>query len=128
MSSRPSSRTDARTAPRLKLPAMYTLARVKPRGDERYRWTGYIYDISASGMRIELDDAVDLGAEVEVRAMLPGANHTSIHVSGHIVRMHDDADEPGPMRMGLTFDRFHHPNDRKRLNDYLRNQGFAQAA
>ncbi|MCX5658861.1 MAG: PilZ domain-containing protein [Planctomycetota bacterium] len=116
---------EARQAPRLKLPAMYTLVRVRPMGREKYIWTGFIYDVSDTGMRIELDCDLDPGTQVEVRAMLPGARQTTIHATGHIVRRHDDHDEPGPVRMGLEFDSFNHADDRMRLSAYLANSGLA---
>jgi c-di-GMP-binding flagellar brake protein YcgR len=109
----------AREYPRLKLPAMYTLIRVRPEGQERYCWTGYIYDISASGMRFELDAALEAGTHVEVRAMLPGSQQVTIQASGTVVRQHDDADERGPIRMGLKFERFVRHADRTRLIDYI---------
>ncbi len=98
---------------------MYTLIRVKPSGDDRYRWTGHIYDISESGLRFELDQALEPGTEVEVRAMLPGSQHITINASGRVVRIHDDRDEHGPMRMGMTFDKFSRHVDHERLNGYL---------
>ena len=110
---------DARHSPRLKLPPMYTLVRVKPEGAERFRWTGYIYDISESGMRFELDAPVEPGTRLEVRAMLPGIFHTTFNARGMVVRIHDDDDAPAPCRMGMVFDSFEQEDDRMRLQDYL---------
>ena len=56
--------THARHEARLKLPAMYTLLRARRVGDTRYRWTGYIYDISVAGMRFELDKALEPGTRI----------------------------------------------------------------
>jgi hypothetical protein len=112
-------RNDARQAPRLALPPMYTLVRVRPRGEERFCWTGHIYDISASGMRFELDEPLPAGTEIEVRAMLPGYPHTTFNAAGHVVRRHDDPEDLGPARMGMSFDAFSHGGDRRRLEDYL---------
>ncbi len=117
---------EARTNPRLRLPAMYTLLRVRPVGHQRYRWTGHIYDISESGMRFELDTPLPAGSEVEVRGMLPGSQQVTFHASGKIVRLHDP-EEVGPTRMGMTFTRFNHDIDRKRLNIYL-NEAARRAA
>ena len=117
--SRPSA--DSRRTPRYKMPAMYTLVRVRPKGSERFCWTGYIYDISTSGMRLELDKALAAGTQVDVRAMLPGNPHTTFDAAGHVVRCHDDADDVGPVRMGLNFDKFPHANDRRQLENYLSN-------
>jgi c-di-GMP-binding flagellar brake protein YcgR len=107
---------------------MYTLVRVRPRGDGKYCWTGYIYDISSTGMRFELDSAIEAGAEIEIRAMLPGFPHTTFNATGHVVRRHDDLEERGPIRMGMVFDRFANTNDRRKLEDYLVNQSGRMAA
>jgi len=120
MSSASQGLDEARQAPRLKLPPMYTFVRVRPRDHgERYCWTGYVYDISASGMRFELDEALEPGTDIEARAMLPGAMHTTINVSGRVVRLHDDDELAGPQRMGMTFDQFISNDDEQRLTDYL---------
>ena len=110
---------DLRCASRITLPAMYTLVRVRPRGVGRYSWTGYAYDISNTGMRFELDEAVQPGAPLDVRVMLPGRKTATFHASGRVVRMHDDADEPGPVRMGMRFDEFRRQSDRDHLSSYL---------
>lgn len=117
---------EARSTQRLRLPAMYTLLRVRHVGDQRYRWTGHIYDISESGMRFELDTPLPAGTEVEVRGMLPGSHQVTFHAAGRIVRMHDD-EEVGPTRMGMTFTKFNHDIDRQRLNIYLNHSGMKAA-
>ena len=111
---------DARNQPRTRLPAMYTLLRVRQPGSSRYQWTGHIYDISESGMRFELDKPIEPGTQVEVRAMLPGARHTTVDAAGRIVRLHAE-DEPGPARMCLKFDTFTRPIDQHKLEQYLAN-------
>lgn len=110
---------DTRQAARIKLPPMYTLVRVRPEGQKRYCWTGFIYDISNSGMRFELDELLEPGTPIEVRVMLPGAEPTTFQASGRVVRAHDDADEPGPVRMGMRFDGFRGHTDRDCLNHYV---------
>ena len=118
------STTDAqRATPRLKLPPMYTLVRVRLPGDSHYRWTGHVYDVSLAGMRFELDEALPPGTSVETRTMLPGQAHTLFHATGRIIRLHDEADEPGPMRMGMAFDGFTTPLDRRRLAEHLEQAG-----
>ena len=114
-----SQSSELRSAARLKLPAMYTLIRVRPVGEDRYRWTGHIYDVSESGMRFELDQPIDAGTRVEVRAMLPGSSHITFNATGRVVRLHDDSDDCGPVRMGMVFERFAHHSDQLRLSDYL---------
>lgn len=119
---------EQRTSPRFKLPPMYTLLRARPEQaaspDEldqpsRYPWTGHVYDISTAGMRFELDHALPAGARLEVRVLLPGQGHHAFRAVGSVIRLHDDADEPGPMRMGMTFDRFADEADQRLLAGYL---------
>jgi len=118
---------EARIAPRLSLPAAYTLVRVKPVGGDRYRWTGHIYDISLTGMRFELDAPLPPGSEVEVRGMLPGHHHTTFRATGRVVRIHDDQDsDGGPSRMAMTFDKFQTTIDQRKLMDYLETRGLMQ--
>ncbi len=119
---------DARHKPRLKLPAMYTLLRARPQGHERYCWTGHIYDVSDSGMRFELDQPLKPGTSIEVRAMLPGSRHIIFNATGHVVRLHDDRDEQGPMRMGMAFDHFVRESDHERLTTYLIDSGTVSQA
>jgi hypothetical protein len=127
MGKQASQPSESRSTPRLKLPAMYTLVRVRPVGEERYRWTGHIYDVSESGMRFELDQPIEAGTRVEVRAMLPGSSHITFNAAGHIVRLHDDCDERGPVRMGMVFERFTRQGDQLRLSDYLSGAGLKAA-
>lgn len=121
--------TEARQRPRIKIPAMYTLLRVRCKGEERYRWTGYIYDVSGSGMRFELDEALEPGSEIEVRAMLPGSQHTTFRAAGRVIRIHSD-DEPTntPCRMGMVFTDFQTDVDRRRLEEYLYDRGIEKRA
>ena len=119
---------NARQHPRLTLPPMYTVFRARPQGKKRFCWTGHIYDVSAAGMRFEIDAPVKPGTAIEFRATLPGPNPTTINAQGHIVRYHDDPAEPGPIRMALTIDEFPHDTDKLRLQSYLRDHGLTQAA
>ncbi|MEL7089783.1 MAG: PilZ domain-containing protein [Planctomycetota bacterium] len=119
---------EARGFPRLKVPAMYSLVRVRPAGGDRYLWTGHIYDVSLSGMRFEIDHALEPGTPVEVRGILPGQEHVTFSATGTVVRFHDDSPEPGPTRMGMNFASDHHEADQDRLTDYLDDHGLKIAA
>lgn len=110
---------DPRRFPRLKLPPMYTLIRVKPHGDEAYLWTGHIYDVSESGIRFELDQSLAPGTRVDVRAMLPGARHATFEATGRVVRIHDEWDHFGPSRMGLIIEQFSDTDSEEQLKSYL---------
>jgi len=98
---------------------MYTLIRVKPHGDEIFLWTGHIYDISATGIRFELDQSLAPGSLVDVRVLLPGATHATFEATGRIVRIHDEWDTQGPIRMGLIIDHFAADEDQRQLHTYL---------
>lgn len=119
MSLKLQSGAEARQSPRLRLPAMYTLLRLRKKGQTRYSQTGYIYDISQTGMRFELDDPIEPGTELEFRALLPGSHTTTFCAKGRLVRMHDDLHEVGPVRMAMHFDRFKSTIDQQKLAEYL---------
>lgn len=113
-----------RRQPRTKVPAMYTLVRARVAGEQRYRWTGHIYDISLDGMRFELDETVEPGTRIEFRAMLPGQSQVMFRAVGQVVRLHDG--DAGPARMGMRFERFTSLIDQRRLRDYLHTRMFAE--
>jgi len=98
---------------------MYTHLRARTSADGDYQWDGYIYDISESGIRFELDDAIEPGTNLDVHITLPGKFNAEFDVTGEVVRMHDEDDEPGPRRMAMTFKRFDQPTDQQKLSDYL---------
>lgn len=110
---------DHRRQPRMKVAAMYTLMRARVVGDERYRWTGHIYDISIEGMRFELDETVEPGTAIEFRAMLPGQSQVMFRAVGRVVRLHEGETGIGPVRMGMQFERFISLIDQRRLREYL---------
>ncbi len=118
---------DLRNNPRLKVPPMYTLIRVTQPGKTRATMTGHIYDVSTTGMRFELDRPIAAGTTIQARALLPGKTHTTVQLSGQVVRHHSDADDPGPARMAMRFDRTSHRKDLLRLTDYLRDAGLRAA-
>src|SRR5690606_28307438 len=126
----PTGSAESRQAPRLKLAPMYTLLRAKKAGTQKYRWSGYIYDISMSGMRFELDQALEPGTTLEVRATLPYSRHGAFVATGQVVRIHDDVEESpsGPYRMAMHFTSFRCDVDEAHLADYLSNSGLRLAA
>ena len=77
MSDSPTPSADLRNHPRLKVPPMYTLIRVTRRDQSEATMTGHIYDVSATGMRFELDRPIEPGTAIEARALLPGKTHTA---------------------------------------------------
>jgi c-di-GMP-binding flagellar brake protein YcgR len=120
---------DARRFPRVSLPAMYTLARVRLEGEPGYHLHGHLYDLSLGGTRLELDRPLPIGEWLELRAMLPGAPHVTFRATGRVVRDHAPCfDEMGAPRMGLAFEAFHSEMERRRVRQYLADRGIEPEA
>lgn len=120
--------TDARQAPRIRVPAMYSDVRARPKGKRRYNWTGHVYDISRSGMRFEFDEKIETGTALDVRLTLPGRGQKPIRLTGRVVRVEDEDGEEGPVIMAMTFGSFRSEADAQRLDDYLAAHGLRVAA
>jgi Tfp pilus assembly protein PilZ len=63
---------------------------------------GHAYDISESGVRIELDHALEVGESVNLSVELPWAG-PQIQGPAKVVWVNDEQDDPGPRRMALRF-------------------------
>jgi len=120
-------RRDQRQHPRIKVPAMYTLVRARIVGSNKYTWTGHIYDVSLGGLRVELDMPMEVGTQLELRGMLPGCGHTTFRAICRVARIHSDAEERGPVVLGLQFESFQSPMDRQRLAEYIDVRSKAEA-
>ena len=95
---------------------MYTAVTARRSGADGLH--GHVYDISADGVRIELDEALLPGESVALCLHLPGARD-SVEASASVVWVHDDADDPGPRRMALRFTAFGNNADQRRLIGYI---------
>lgn len=93
---------ESRVHPRRALPLGYCAVSVR-RGGVGPTLTGHAYDISMGGVRFELDEPLLEGEQVELTVHLPGRHPVTIHAHGEVVRMHDEPDEIGPVRMGARF-------------------------
>lgn len=103
---------------RFRLCPMYTSVIVRRPGEDQER-CGHAYDISESGVRIELDEPLEVGESVQLDLKLPGSTATDLTVPAEVVWVHDADDDPGPRRMALRFKAFASLTDRDRLLDYL---------
>ncbi|MDA1007841.1 MAG: PilZ domain-containing protein [Planctomycetota bacterium] len=79
---------------------------------------GHAYDVSTSGLRFELDNALAAGTPITIELYLPGCIKT-IHGKGHVVRVFETDDDPGPRRMAAHFDTFDSESDRSSLTSHL---------
>ena len=75
---------------------------------------GHGYDISSTGMRFELDEALAAGTEVTID-LYPPAEQVPIRIRGTVVRVFSSDDDPEPRRMAVQFTGFDSPKDRERL-------------
>lgn len=91
------------------------------------RFEGHAYDISESGVRIELDVALEIGQGVALHLSLPGQD-TPMFVAADVVWVNDELDDPGPRRMALRFTDFIVETERARLLAYLGNAITKRAA
>jgi len=114
-----------RNAERFAVAPMYTEIRARRRdGDEM---TGHIYDVSSSGVRLELDEAVAPGEAMTVAMDLPGVVGP-VGAAGVIVWINDELDDPGPRRMAMRIETFASADDRQRYARFLGGSFARQAA
>ncbi len=106
-----------RQAERFSVAPMYTEIRAR-RESESPEMSGHIYDVSATGIRLELDEPVTPGDELAIVMDLPGSDG-SVDAQGTVVWLHDELDDPGPRRMALRIDTFGSHEDRQRYARFL---------
>lgn len=121
-----------RRHPRIRVQPMYTsvsVQRIEQRdaGFGMCRLEGHAYDVSLTGVRIELDVSLAVGEQVTVSLGLPGATR-DINAKGDVVWVNDEDDDPGPRRAALVFTGFVTKEDRARLAGYLATNELRQAA
>ncbi len=109
-----------RTHRRYRLAPMYTVVTARRTGDRSGlpRLTGHVYDISAGGARIELDEPLEPGESITVLLDLPGAV-PDLKARGSVVWVSDSTDDPGPRRIALRFTGFPDRSDHDRLMKFL---------
>ena len=95
-----------------------TACRKSAGAGEEPKLHGHVYDLSRSGVRIELDVPLDPGESVALLLDLPGAG-AEVEASASVVWVNDALDDPGPRRMALWFTEFARDADRDRLTQYL---------
>jgi len=79
---------------------------------------GHVYDLSGTGIRLELDEPLAMGKQVEVDFFFAGILK-AIHFSGIVTRVFDAIDDPGPRRMGIEIQSFASEADESRMGALL---------
>jgi hypothetical protein len=119
MSHAPDAVLNRRQCERFRLPAMYTSVSATPVAAQATpNFQGHAYDVSESGIRIELDEPLDPGQTVDLRLDLPGGA-AEVSARADVVWVNEQEDDPGPRRMALRFIKFKTGDDRARLLRYL---------
>jgi len=118
--------SDRRRHERYALAPMYTHITAR-RSNDADQYTGHAYDISESGLRIELDDDVTPGDSVELELHIAG-EPGDVHATVEVVRVFEPDDDPGPRRMGVQFRDFRTADDRERLLSWLGSGHLQRAA
>lgn len=119
---------DRRKDPRFTLMPMYTTVEARRlAGDVDTPLLGHAYDISETGVRIELDEALEPGESIDIQLTLPGAT-SSVAASADVVWVNDEMDDPGPRRMALRFTNFRSDQDHDGLLGYLSSALLRRAA
>ena len=86
---------------------------------------GHVYNLSATGIRLELDEALAVGKQVEVDFFFAGILK-AIHFTGVVTRVFDEIDDPGPRRMGIEIQNFASDSDELRMSALIESASLGQ--
>jgi len=96
------------------------------------RVEGHVYDVSEGGLRVELDERLDVGEHVNVSFVLPGQSRddadAAIHAACQVVWVNDDLDDPAAARHALRVTAYQGERSRQRLLHCLSSGSFRRAA
>lgn len=119
MSALESPLVDRRQYPRFVMPHQYTAVTVQRSGSMAIEGlTGHVYDISEAGIRLELDEALEIGSLVSFQIELPFGNGT-VTGTATVVWVNSEDDDPGPRRCALRVRDFLTASDHARLVRFL---------
>jgi len=126
-------RMNRRQFERFVLQPMYTRVALRRLVEDTFTREGHIHNASEGGLMFELDDPIEPGTPVAVQIHLPGLHNDigpgrAVFALGTIVWVADDLEEPGPVRMAVSFTRFARAGDRDRLVRQLASGRYARAA
>lgn len=86
---------------------------------------GHVYNLSANGIRLELDNALTVGKQVKVDFFFAGILK-AIHFVGVVTRVFDEIDDPGPRRMGIEIQSFASDTDEMRMSELIESASLGQ--
>lgn len=79
---------------------------------------GHVYDVSESGIRLELDEPLHVGSQVIFQLQLP-LGHGPVTGTAAVVWVNDQNDDPGPRRCALHIRDYLTAADHARLVGYI---------
>ena len=112
---------ERRRHPRYPMPPAATELHVRRDGRRRFDLTGRVHDISAGGVRFELDGPLDPAEEVDVRVVLParpGVPRRAIRARGRVVRL-IDPEGADAAQIAMAFTQVRVPRDPHTLACYI---------
>lgn len=124
---------DRRLNQRFTLPSMYSRVTVRLTEEADFTREGHAYDISAGGVRFELDEPIEPGSPVAIRIDLPESSversteRRGLFAFARVVWVQWD-DEPGPYRMAAVFTEFPSAADGLLLEERLYSGRYSMAA
>ena len=116
---------------RFALPPMYSRVTMRRLHGDTFEYEGHAYDISEAGLCFEIDKPIEPGATVVIRIDLPTATDEEpdyVEVFSRIIRVDEDDQEFGPVRMAASFSRFVRFGDKQRLIAHFCTGRYARAA
>jgi len=110
---------------------MYHAISVRLPEQDSFDIEGHAYNVSDGGIQFELDDPIQPGTDIAMMIHLPRGFDTgpgrAVFVMGRVVWI-SDVEEPGPIRMAMSFNLFPRQGDQKRLHRYLNRTNLRIAA
>ena len=107
---------------RFNTPPMYHAVTVRLPDQVDFTLDGHVYNISEGGIQFELDDPIAPGTDVSMMFHLPAGFDIGpgrgIFIMGKVIWL-SDVEEPGPVRMAMSFNLFPREGDSERLNNYI---------
>jgi len=121
--------TDRRQHPRFALQPMFNAVSLSldEQSTASPALSGHVYDVSESGFRVEVDEAIKPGTAVTFALDLNGADET-VCGRGTVAWGYFDPIEPRTRRLALRVDAFVSDEDRARYRNLLRAAPLRKAA
>ncbi len=126
-----SNQINRRQFERFALPPMYSRVTMRLLDRDSFEYEGHAYDISEAGLCFEIDKPFEPNTTVVMRIDLPMHHEGEpgyVEVFSRIVRVDEEDQEFGPVRLAASFSRFVRFGDKQRLIAHFCTGRYARAA